>query len=52
MVDEIYDRGYQAGRSDLHNGIDRLLHRIATTFEAISRVQFKALWNSGPRAKA
>ena len=52
MVDQIYDRGYQAGRAELHHGIDRLLHRIAATFEAIARIQFKAPWRSGPRAEA
>jgi hypothetical protein len=48
MRDEIYDRGYQAGRHELHAGIDRALSRLGTavltTFEAIHRVEFSAPW--------
>lgn len=52
MIDEIYDRGYQAGRADLHNGIDRLAKKIAesfvATFRAATRIQFDAPWKSRP----
>ena len=48
MIDEIFDRQYQAGRSELHAGIDRLARRsaeaIGKTFETIHRVQFDAPW--------
>ncbi len=48
MRDEIYDRDYQAGRAELHAGIDRALlaiaRGIATTFDAIHHVQFAAPW--------
>ena len=48
MIDEIYDRSYQAGRAELHDGIDRLVKKIGSglgaTFRAIQRAQFDAPW--------
>ena len=48
MIDEIFDRQYQAGRADLNAGIDRAVahvgRSILTTFEALQRVQFAAPW--------
>jgi 16S rRNA U516 pseudouridylate synthase RsuA-like enzyme len=48
MFDEIFDRQYQSGRNDLHDGIDRLVKRvgaaIGNTFATIHRVQFDAPW--------
>ena len=48
MRDEIYDRGYQAGRSDLNEGLDRLFARVAdgvaATFDAIHRTEWSAPW--------
>jgi hypothetical protein len=48
MRDEIYDRGYQDGRSELNDGLDRLFTRIAngvtTTFEVMHRVEWSAPW--------
>lgn len=48
MIDEIFDRQYQAGRDQLHDGIDRLGRRVggvlAKTFEVMHRVQFNAPW--------
>ena len=48
MIDEIFDRQYQAGRDQLHAGVDRLVHRVggalADTFAAMKRVQFDAPW--------
>lgn len=55
MMDEIYDRGYQAGRAELHAGIDRLVHRIANslaiTFDAIHRIEWDAPWDKQPKSK-
>ena len=52
MHDEIYDREYQAGRSELHAGIDRAILRIgrsiAATFDAIHAIQFAAPWRQPP----
>ena len=48
MIDEIFDREYQAGREHFHGGIDRLVQRVGAamgnTFAAIQRVQFDAPW--------
>jgi len=52
MVDEIYDRSYQAGRAEFHAGIDRMARKAAETFREIARIQFQAPWNSGPQAHA
>lgn len=56
MVDEIYDRGYQAGRSELHAGIDsvarKLRRAIMPAFEALHRLEWDAPWSSGSDDKA
>ncbi len=50
MVDEIYDRQFQAGREDLFRGIDAAVARIGrtvgTAFAVLQRVQFDAPWQS------
>jgi hypothetical protein len=49
MVDEIFDRGYQSGRAELHAGIDNGLARIARSFgdgiKVLHRIQWSAPWN-------
>ena len=53
MNDEIFDRAYQSGRADLHDGIDRLVRRIGRSvtgaFDAVHRVQFDAPWSKRSR---
>lgn len=54
MMDEHFDRQYQAGRHEFHAGIDRLILRlgreIGAVFHAVHRIQFSAPWaNSRPR---
>lgn len=48
MIDQLFDREYQAGRKDFHDGIDRLVQRVSgatsQTFRSIHRVQFAAPW--------
>lgn len=48
MVDEIYDRAYQQGRSQLNDGIDRAISRFAasigTTFRVMQAINFAAPW--------
>ena len=48
LIDEIFDRQYQSGRKDLHDGIDRLARRagaaLAATFQTMHRVQFDEPW--------
>ncbi len=55
MRDELYDRDYQIGRAELHDGLDRLLARIArgagVTFDAIYREQWSAPWKARSRKK-
>jgi hypothetical protein len=58
MIDEIYDRGYQAGRSELHDGIDALISRVRNAFapalSALYHMEWDAPWNakSSDKAKA
>jgi acetaldehyde dehydrogenase (acetylating) len=50
MVDEIFDRQFQAGRADLFDGIERAVARVAKTvvsgFATLQRIQFDAPWVS------
>jgi len=50
MVDQIYDRQYQAGREDLHAGIDRAIERlgraVGAVFNTQHRIHFDAPWNT------
>ena len=50
MRDQIYDRGYQDGRDDLNQGLDRMFARfvngVTATFDAIHRVEWSAPWKS------
>ena len=50
MMDEIYDRGYQAGRAELHDGIDRLIGKIASALRpaltALHHVEWDAPWHA------
>jgi hypothetical protein len=56
MVDELYDRNYQAGREAMNEAIDgafaRLARAIGDTFAALHRVHFSAPWAPGERRKA
>ena len=56
MHDEIYDRDYQAGRAELHAGIDRAVlavgRSLAATFDAIHDIQFAAPWKTASNHKA
>ncbi len=53
MIDEHFDRNYQAGRDSLNEGIDRLVARIAAgwagTFRALQRIQFGSPWTARRR---
>ena len=56
MIDEIYDRGYQAGRAELHDGIDALLRKIrnvvSPALSAIHHFEWDAPWNADSNGKA
>ena len=51
MMDEIFDRNYQAGRADLNAGLDRGFARIgkalSASFTALHRIQWSAPWTHG-----
>ena len=53
MMDEFFDRQYQAGRAglnaDLERGFRRLGSAIGNAFAVLHRVQFAAPW--APRSK-
>ena len=58
MVDEIYDRSFQAGRAEFNQGIRALArgirNAIAPAFSAMHHLEWDAPWNvgRGPKAKA
>ena len=54
MVDEIFDRAYQAGRADLNRGIQQLFGSIAGKFgnslDVLHDLQWSAPWAAKARA--
>ena len=46
MMDEIFDRGYQSGRAELHNGIDALIGRIKNAVLPGLSAQYRFEWNA------
>lgn len=48
MIDEIYDRTYQAGRTELNDGLDRLFSGIGAAIggglAALHRLEWSAPW--------
>lgn len=56
MIDEIYDRGYQAGRGELNRGISalasKLRNAVVPALSAIYRFEWEAPWNAKPSDKA
>lgn len=55
MVDEIFDRTYQAGRAELHAGIDDAVRHVAraimATFESVQRIEWSTPWAPRKQAK-
>ena len=53
MVDEIYDRHYQAGRNELNAAIADLFSRFGTAFgnafKVLNRIEYSAPWASKPK---
>jgi hypothetical protein len=53
MVDEMFDRAYQAGRADLNTslqaGFGRLAKAIGNSFTVLNRIEYSAPWT--PRRK-
>jgi hypothetical protein len=56
MIDEIYDRGHQAGRAQLHDGIDTLLRKLRDAFvpalTALHHVEWDAPWDQPAKRQA
>ncbi len=54
MRDELFDRSYAAGRSQLNDGIDRLVHNVgrslAATLSTLHRIEWSAPWKQEKRA--
>lgn len=48
MVDELFDRQYQAGRSDLNKAIGGLARNageaLANAFRVLNRIEYSAPW--------
>ena len=48
MIDEIFDRQYQAGRADLNAGIDRAViaigRELGKSLKALHRIEWSAPW--------
>ena len=53
MMDEIFDRNYQSGRTDLNAGLDRGFGRIADTvgksLKVLHRIEWSAPWAAGSK---
>ena len=48
MIDEIFDRSYEAGRADLNAGLDAAFRRIGNgidnAFRVLNRIEYQAPW--------
>ena len=55
MIDEIFDRNYQAGRDELNAalnaGFRRLSHAVSNAFAVLNRIEYSAPW-AAPAKKA
>ena len=51
MVDEMYDRQYQAGRGELHSGLDRGFAAIGRGLAALHRFEWSAPWKAAKPAR-
>jgi hypothetical protein len=48
MIDEIFDRNYQAGRNELNaallGAISRFGHAVSNAFTVLNRIEYSAPW--------
>ncbi|WP_310467785.1 hypothetical protein [Sphingomonas sp.] len=59
MIDEMFDRTYQAGRADLNAGIDRAVAAVSRTFRRelgksmtmLHRLEWSAPWAARPAGR-
>ena len=54
MIDEIFDRNYQAGRSELNAGLEFLVKQagiaVRKAFQVLNRIEYDAPWKA-PKAR-
>jgi hypothetical protein len=54
MVDEIFDRHYQAGRTELNaaiaGAIERLGMAVRNAFKVLNRIEYSEPWSRNPRS--
>ena len=54
MVDEIFDRHYQAGRTELNAAvsgeIERLGMGVSNAFKVLNRIEYSEPWSRNPRS--
>lgn len=55
MIDEIFDRNYQAARGELNAalgfGFRKILGSIGTAFEVLNRIEYSAPWLERKRTR-
>ena len=48
MIDEIFDRNYQAGRDELNaallGAVSRFGHAVGNAFRVLNRIEYSAPW--------
>jgi len=53
MIDEIFDRQYQAGRQQLNasvvDGVSRLGRAVLNAFTVLNRIEYQSPWTAQPR---
>ncbi len=53
MIDELFDRSYQAGRAELnatlYGGLSRLGVAVADAFAVLNRIEYDAPWTAKTR---
>ena len=56
MVDEIYDRSFQAGRADLYQGLAAIVagirNAVGPVMASLHRIEWDAPWETKTRLKA
>jgi hypothetical protein len=54
MIDEIFDRNYQAGRKDMNAALLALISRggrsIINAFNVLNRIEYSAPWAKRPKS--
>ena len=55
MMDEHFDRNYQAGRAELNVGLaslfDGIAHTLSDSFRTLHRIEWNAPWNAADKTR-